>query len=48
MYQVKKTFCQPNNIHSCVQWDEKSLSYGEKTNNKAEANVVFSLSLQEI
>lgn len=31
IYQVKKTFfCRPNNIHSCIQWDKKSLLYGKK------------------
>lgn len=23
-------FCRPNNIHSCIQWDKKSLLYGKK------------------
>lgn len=49
IYQVKKTFfCRPNNIHSCIQWDKKIIIVWEKTNNKTEANVVFSVFLQKI
>lgn len=41
-------FCRPNNIHSCIQWDKKIIIVWEKTNNKTEANVVFSVFLQKI